>query len=74
MEEDIKAFTAFTVGPLGFYEYEQMPFGLTNSPAIFQQLMQRYLGNLHLHYCIIYLDDVMFQNTRGTFIQIESCV
>ena len=59
MEEDSKAFTAFTVGPLGFYEYECMPFGLKNAPATFQQLMQSGLGNLHLHYCIIYLDDVI---------------
>ena len=59
MEEDIKAFTAFTVRPLGFYECEQMPFGLTNAPATFQQWMQICLGNLHLHYCIINLDDVI---------------
>ena len=59
MEEDSKAFTAFTVGPLGFYECECMPFGLTNAPATFQQLMQSCLGNLHLHYCMIYLDDVI---------------
>ena len=59
MEEDSKALTAFTVGPLGFYECECMPFGLTNAPATFQQLMQSCLGNLHLHYCIIYLDDVI---------------
>ena len=26
MEEDSKAFTAFTVGPLSFYECEHMPF------------------------------------------------
>ena len=44
-----------------------MPFGLTNTPATFQQLMQSYLGNLHLHYCIIYLDDVIvfFPKTLG---------
>ena len=66
MEEDSKAFTVFTVGLLGFYECECMPFGLMNAPATFQQLMQSCLGNLHLHYCIIYLDDVMvFSKTLG---------
>ena len=59
MEEDSKAFTAFSVGPLGFYECKHMPFGLTNAPATFQQLMQSCLGSLHLHYCIIYLDDII---------------
>ena len=32
--EDHKERTAFSVGPLGFYEYNRMPFGLTNSPAM----------------------------------------
>ena len=59
MDEDSKAFTAFTIGPLGFYQCEHMPFGLTNAPATFQWLMQSCLGNLHLQYCIIYLDDVI---------------
>ena len=36
-----------------------MPFGFTNAPATFQQLMQSYLGNLHLQSCIIYLNDVI---------------
>ena len=48
MEEESKALTAFTVGPLGFYECEIMPFGLTNAAATFQRLMQSCLGNLHL--------------------------
>ena len=59
MEEDCKALTAFTLRPLGFYECEKMPFGLTNAPAMFQCLLQRCLGNLHLQYCIIYLDDII---------------
>ena len=59
MEEDSKALTAFIVGPLGFYECEHMPFGLTNAPATFQRLMQSCLGNLHVHYCIVYLDVVI---------------
>ena len=40
MEEDSKVLSAFTVGPLGFYECELMPFVLTNTPATFQKLMQ----------------------------------
>ena len=39
MEESSKTLTAFTFGPLGFYECERMPFGLTNEPTMFQHLM-----------------------------------
>ena len=58
-EEDCKGLPAFTLGPWGFYKCERMPFGLTNAPATFQHLMQSCLGNLHLQYCIIYLDDII---------------
>ena len=34
MDEESKQLTAFTVGPLGFYECERIPFGLTNTPYI----------------------------------------
>ena len=51
--------TAFTVGPLGFYECVKMSFGLTNAPATFQRLMETCLGDLHLNWCIIYLDDIV---------------
>ena len=33
MTEAGKPLTAFTVGPLGFYECFWMPFGLTNAPG-----------------------------------------
>ena len=59
MEEESKPLTAFTVGPLGFYECECMPFNLTNAPATFQHLMESCLGELHLSWCIIYLDDII---------------
>ena len=51
--------TEFTVGPLGFYECLKILFGLTNAPATFQILMETCLGDLHLNWCIIYLDDVV---------------
>ena len=40
LEEASKALTTFTVGPLRFYEYEQMPFGLTNTLATFKCLTE----------------------------------
>ena len=59
LSEESIPYTAFTVGPLGFYECVHMPFGLTNAPATFQRLMESFLGDLHLKYCIIYLDDII---------------
>ena len=57
--ESHKQRTAFTVGPLGFYEYNRMPFGLSNAPATYQRLMEKCLEGLHLNNCLIYLDDVI---------------
>ena len=66
MDEDSIPLTTFTVAPLGFYECVRMPFGLTNAPATFQRLMESCLGDLHLKYCIIYLDDIIiFSKTPG---------
>ena len=59
LEEEAKQYTAFTVGPLGFYECNRMPFGLKNAPATFQRLMQQVLGDLHLKGCVVYLDDII---------------
>ena len=80
MEEESKPLTTFTVGPLGFYEYERMLFGLTNAPATFQHLMENCLGELHLSWCIIYLDDIIvfsdspserLRRLRGVFAKLD---
>ena len=65
MAEECKAYTAFTCGPLGFYECDTMPFGATNAPATFQRLMHDCLGDLNMNWCIVYLDDIIiFSDTQ----------
>ena len=59
MDDASKQYTAFTLGSMGLYECESMPFGLCNAPPTFQRLMQNCLGELNLTYCLIYLDDVI---------------
>ena len=44
MAPESQQYTAFTFGNLGFYKFIQMPFGLCNTPATFQCLMQNALG------------------------------
>ena len=59
MDELSKQYTAFTIGNLGFFKCDHMPFGLCNVPATFQRLMQNCLRELNLTYCLIYLDDII---------------
>ena len=65
MAEECKTYTAFTCGPLGFYECDTMPFGATNAPATFQRPMHDCLGDLNMRWCIVYLDDIIiFSDTK----------
>lgn len=60
LREEDKQKTAFTVGPLGFYECNRMAFGLTNAPATFQRLMELALGpDVYLNFALVYLDDII---------------
>ena len=45
MDKESKLLIMFTKGLLGFDECDRMPFGLTNTPATFQQLMETCLGD-----------------------------
>lgn len=63
MPEEDKPKTAF-VTPLGFWEFNRMPQGVTNAPSTFQHLMERCMGDLHLKEVLVFLDDlIIFSNT-----------
>lgn len=63
MEEVDKAKTAF-VTPLGFWEFNRMPQGVTNAPSTFQRLMEKCMGDLHLKEVLVFLDDIIvFSNS-----------
>ena len=59
MAPESQQYTVFMVGNLRFYKFTHMPFGLCNTPATFQHLMQNTLAELNLTYCVIYLDVVI---------------
>ena len=49
MDEASKPLIAFTVGLLGFYKCDHLPFGLVNAPDTFQRLMEMCLDDLQLN-------------------------
>ena len=54
-KRDKSAFTTHC----GLFEFLRMPFGLCNSPATFQRLMQTILVGLERKICYVYLDDIL---------------
>ena len=55
MDEECKQYTAFTLGSMGLYECESMPFGLCNALPTFKSLMQTCLGEWTFTYSFISL-------------------
>nr|XP_005753425.1 PREDICTED: uncharacterized protein LOC102210120 [Pundamilia nyererei] len=53
-----KKYTAFS-SPFGLHEYNQMPQGLSNSPATFMQMMMSIFGDENFSSLLCYLDDLM---------------
>lgn len=61
--------TAFNT-PLGHFEYLVMPFGLSNSPAVFQCLINDVLRDMLGRFVFVYLDDILiFSQSQAEHIQ-----
>ncbi|KAL0152770.1 hypothetical protein M9458_052493 [Cirrhinus mrigala] len=50
--------TAF-ITPSGHYEYRVMPYGLANSPSVFQNFMNEIFRDFLHHFVIVYIDDIL---------------
>ena len=50
--------TAFSI-PSGHYQFHRLPYGLSNSPASFQRLMDEVLRDLTGTECITFIDDIL---------------
>ncbi len=50
--------TAFNT-PRGHFEYRVMPFGLSNSPVVFQALVNDVLRDMVDQFIYVYLDDIL---------------
>lgn len=58
LSEESKPKTAF-VTPDGQWEFNRMPFGLANAPAVFERTVNKALGDLRFSTAVAYMDDVL---------------
>ena len=57
-EED-RPKTAFSIPGSGLWQWRVLPFGLINSPSVFERLMERVFAGLTFLILLIYLDDII---------------
>lgn len=68
ISEQSKPLTSF-VTPDGQFEFNRMPFGLANAPAVFQRMMNRVLGSARYSQATAYIDDVLIYGKN-----VEQCL
>ena len=59
LTERAKEISAF-VTPYGLYHYKVMPFGMKNSPLLFQRLLNTIIAGIK--HCEVYMDDAIIYN------------
>eukprot|EP00921_Rhytidocystis_pertsovi_P015517 GHVQ01024667.1.p1 GENE.GHVQ01024667.1~~GHVQ01024667.1.p1 ORF type:complete len:617 (-),score=19.13 GHVQ01024667.1:117-1967(-) len=70
LEEICKEITAF-ITPRGLFEYNVLPFGIKNSLAEFQRVMDCLLGTLYGRGVLCYVDDIIiYTNDYSEFLQL----
>ena len=70
IKEQDRQKTAFRTSGGRLFEFNKVPFGLTNAPATFSRLMDKVLVGLAWETCLYYLDDVIvFSKTWAEHLQ-----
>ena len=60
IREDERKFIAFKADG-GLYQFTRLPFGLTNSVAVFQHIMHNALNDNNLQSTYVYIDDIVIR-------------
>ena len=80
VNQESKEKTAFTTFG-GLYEFNVLPFGLTNAPSSFQRLMESVLRGLNYKIALCYIDDILIfsrsftehlEHIREVFLRLRS--
>ncbi|KAK6169934.1 hypothetical protein SNE40_018451 [Patella caerulea] len=58
MHEETKHKAAF-ISQEGVFEWERMPFGLSNAPMSFQMVVTDILRDMNYEYVLVYIDDII---------------
>ena len=61
LDESSKKLVAFNT-PLGLFQYNHMPFGISNVPAIFQRIIDQVI--VGIPNCVAYLDDILITDAN----------
>ncbi|UJT32103.1 polymerase [Soymovirus malvae] len=70
LHENTKPLTAFSCPPQKHYEWNVMPFGLKQAPAIYQDFMDRNLEGLE-QFCLAYIDDILIFTKKDKIDHLE---